>query len=193
MECWSVKLVTVTGAERSVARTIRYSAYLQVVKEPFTQACAQFSNNRQLPMCELLALSSSRPARLNFSLHTLASHGTEAGTTRDGWGVAFYPGNDVALCREPAAAGNSALVRFLETSGPATDLAISHIRHATRGSLKLANTQPFTREPGGLTHVFAHNGDLPGIENNDTLRSDHARPVGQTDSEYAFCVLLALD
>lgn len=66
-------------------------------------------------MCELLALSSSRPAQLNFSLHTLASHGTEAGTTSDGWGVAFYQGDDVALFREPAAAGNSTLVRFLET------------------------------------------------------------------------------
>jgi len=110
---------------------------------------------------------------------------------RDGWGVAFYQGNDVALFREPTAAGNSALVRFLETSGPTTDLAISHIRHATRGSLKLANTQPFTRALGGQTHVFAHNGDLPGIENNDILTVDRDQPVGQTDSEYAFCVLLA--
>lgn len=141
-------------------------------------------------MCELLALSSSRPARLNFSLHTLASHGAEAGTTRDGWGVAFYQGKDVALFREPAAAGNSALVRFLETNGPSTDLAISHIRHATRGSLALANTQPFIREQGGRTHVFAHNGDLAGIESTRTLSLDRDHPVGQTDSEYAFCVLL---
>ena len=96
-------------------------------------------------MCELLALSSSLPARLNFSLHTLASHGRDGGTTQDGWGVAFYQGDDVALFREPTAAGDSALVRFLESKGPTTDLAISHIRHATRGSLILANTQPFTQ------------------------------------------------
>jgi len=43
-------------------------------------------------MCELLALSGSRPARLTFSLHTLASHGAIDGTSPDGWGVAFYQG-----------------------------------------------------------------------------------------------------
>ncbi len=142
-------------------------------------------------MCELLALSSNRPAQLNFSLHTLASHGTDAATTRDGWGVAFYQGSDVALFREPTAAGHSALVRFLETDGPKTNLAISHIRHATRGDLSLANTQPYTRELAGRTHVFAHNGDLPGIESEVKLTLGQYQLVGQTDSEYAFCVLLA--
>ena len=114
-------------------------------------------------MCELLALSSSRPARLTFSLHTLASHGAIDGTSPDGWGVAFYQGEDVALFRDAAPAGDSALVRYLETGGPSTPLAISHIRRATQGALTLANTQPFVRELGGRTHVFAHNGHLPGI------------------------------
>ena len=111
-------------------------------------------------MCELLAMSSSRPAQLTFSLQTLAARGDAAGSTHDGWGVAFYQGKDVALFREPSAAADSALVRFLESQGPATYLAISHIRHATQGTISLANTQPFVRELGGRTHVFAHNGDL---------------------------------
>ena len=112
-------------------------------------------------MCELLALSGSRPARLTFSLHTLASHGAIDGTSPDGWGVAFYQGEDVALFRDAAPAGDSALVRYLETGGPSTPLAISHIRRATQGAVTLANTQPFVRELGGRTHVFAHNGHLP--------------------------------
>ena len=74
-------------------------------------------------MCELLALSGSRPARLTFSLHTLASHGAIDGTSPDGWGVAFYQGEDVALFRDAAPASDSALVRYLETSGPSTPLA----------------------------------------------------------------------
>ncbi len=142
-------------------------------------------------MCELLALSTSQPTRLTFSLHTLASHGGQAGSARDGWGVAFYQGEDVALYREPRAAGESALVRYLETQGPSTHLAISHIRHATRGAVQLSNTQPFMRELGGRTHVFAHNGDLPGIEEMALLAIGPCRPVGQTDSERAFCALLA--
>jgi predicted glutamine amidotransferase len=142
-------------------------------------------------MCELLALSSSQPVRLTFSLRTLASRGGAAGSSHDGWGVAFYQGQDVALFREPAAAADSALVRYLETQGPPTDLAISHIRHATRGAVSLANTQPYVRELGGRTHVFAHNGDLPGIYRNEALALGAHRPVGQTDSEHAFCALLA--
>lgn len=142
-------------------------------------------------MCELLALSTSQPGQLTFSLHTLASHGSEASSARDGWGVAFYQGEDVALFREPRAAGNSALVRYLETEGPSTNLAISHIRHATRGSVQLSNTQPFVRELGGHSHVFAHNGDLPDIEANAALAMGPYLPVGQTDSERAFCALLA--
>lgn len=141
-------------------------------------------------MCELLALSSSEPAHLTFSLRTLAARGGEAGTTHDGWGVAFYQGEDVALFREPLAASDSALVRYLESQGPSTNLAISHIRHATRGTVQLANTQPFVRELGGRTHVFAHNGDLPGVEGAAVLALGSYRPVGQTDSEYVFCALL---
>jgi len=141
-------------------------------------------------MCELLALSMSQPARLTFSLHTLAARGGEDGTTRDGWGVAFYEGEDVGLFREPAAAGSSALVRYLETQGPSTHLAISHIRHATQGTVCLSNTQPFVRELGGRMHVFAHNGHLPGIERDAAMTLGAHRPVGQTDSEHAFCALL---
>lgn len=141
-------------------------------------------------MCELLAMSSLRPTRLTFSLETLASHGRLTGRTHDGWGAAFYEGKDVALFREPIAAGNSPLVRFLESQGPSSTLAISHIRRATRGEVTLANTQPFLRELGGRAHVFSHNGDLPGIEQSANLAYDRDHPVGTTDSEHAFCALL---
>ncbi len=141
-------------------------------------------------MCELLALSTSQPARLTFSLHALAARGGGAGTMHDGWGVAFYQGLDVALFREPLSAGDSELVRYLETHGPSTHLAISHIRHATQGTVQFSNTQPFIRELAGRTHVFAHNGNLARIEDERALALASYHPIGQTDSEYAFCVLL---
>lgn len=142
-------------------------------------------------MCELLALSSRRPTRLTFSLATLAARGAPAGRTHDGWGVALYQDHDVALFREPTAAGTSPLVRFLQTQAPDTTLAVSHIRRVTRGAIALANTQPFARELAGRMHVFAHNGDLPAIEQSGNFALDRYRPVGTTDSEYAFCALLA--
>ena len=140
-------------------------------------------------MCELFAMCSLQPARLTLSLEALAAHGAAGGRYRDGWGVAFYQGNDVALFREPTAAGDSPLVKFLESHGPASTLTIAHIRHATRGPVSLANTQPFVRQLMGRMHVFAHNGDLPGIEDSRTLVFDHYRPVGTTDSEIAGCAL----
>lgn len=50
-------------------------------------------------MCELFALSKLRTTRLTFSLETLAAHGAGTGRYRDGWGTAFYQGNDVTLYR----------------------------------------------------------------------------------------------
>jgi predicted glutamine amidotransferase len=143
-------------------------------------------------MCELLAVSTSRPSRLTFSLSALSARSASPGNMRDGWGVAYYQGADVALFREPVAASDSELVRYLEREGPATTLAISHIRHATQGTVTLANTQPFVRELGGVSHCFAHNGNLVGIASDPRFElSGRYQPVGQTDSEHAFCVLMS--
>jgi len=135
-------------------------------------------------------MSSRQATHLTFSLQALAARSGLGQSTRDGWGAAFYQGSDAALYREPVAASDSPLVRLLETQGPATHLAISHIRHATHGAISLANTQPFVRELGGRTHVFAHNGHLPGIGQDARFALKHFHPVGETDSEQACCALL---
>ena len=141
-------------------------------------------------MCELLAISSRVPTRLTISLEALAARGGPHYSTRDGWGAAFYQGRDATVFREPAPASDSPLLRLLQTQGPTTQLAISHIRHATHGAITLANTQPFVRELGGRTHVFAHNGHLPGITQDARFALGRFQPVGDTDSEHAFCVLM---
>lgn len=157
----------------------------------FQSSFQLYATRTAIIMCELLALSLSRPAQLTFSLHALASHGSEGYPSRDGWGVAFFQGRDAALFREPSAAGDSELVRFLESHGPKTNLAISHIRHATQGAVNLANTQPFARALGARTHVFAHNGNLTGIGHAAAPLTAACQPVGETDSEWAFCDLLS--
>lgn len=141
-------------------------------------------------MCELLALSSLHPTQLSLSLRVLAARGAPGGHLRDGWGAAFYDGRAAALYREVRPAGDSALARLLQSDGPRTRLALAHIRHATRGPAALANTQPFARDLGGRTHVFAHNGDLPGIGADARFAADLYSPTGETDSERAFCALL---
>jgi glutamine amidotransferase len=48
----------------------------------------------------------------------------------------------------------------------------------------------FARELRGRLHVFAHNGRLEGIESRHAGERDRFQPVGETDSEIAFCILL---
>ena len=141
-------------------------------------------------MCELFCLSSRLPTRATFTLRTFASHGALGGAAVDGWGIAFYDGRAVRLYKEPEPAGDSAWLAFIEGRRLAGRLVLSHIRRATTGAISFANTQPFVRELGGRMHVFAHNGRLDGIETQYGSAPQRFRPVGDTDSEAAFCIIL---
>ena len=141
-------------------------------------------------MCELFAMSSRYPTSVGFSLETLARRGGHDGPHKDGWGVAYFEDHDVFLLRESSPAAESGLVRFMEKNGPPSNLVLSHIRLATQGEPALRNTQPFQRELGGRAHVFAHNGDLADVKAKCALESGRFKPVGDTDSEFAFCCLL---
>jgi len=141
-------------------------------------------------MCELFAMSSRVPATLGFSLERLARHGGAEGPHRDGWGLAFYEGRDCLLLREPRPASESPLMQFMERQGLRTKLGLCHIRLATFGVLALRNTQPFARELGGRMHVFAHNGDMPSLAHLTSERPARFAPVGDSDSERAFCGLM---
>lgn len=62
-----------------------------------------------------------------------------------------------------------------------------YIRKATQGATGLENTHPFMRELWGRYWIFAHNGNL--IDYQPEFDGSFL-PVGQTDSERAFCHLL---
>jgi predicted glutamine amidotransferase len=141
-------------------------------------------------MCELFAMSSRAPATVSLSLEEFARHGGGSGPHRDGWGIAWYDELDARLVREPFAAANSVCVKLLQRHPFESQLVISHVRFATQGSLALKNTQPFARELRGRMHVFAHNGDLSGVRSRPELALGSFWPVGDTDSEHAFCALL---
>lgn len=140
-------------------------------------------------MCELLAMSARASTSLRSSLAELARHGGGTGPHRDGWGVAYMHDGDAFVVREPAPAAGSGLLAFLQQRDAQSDLVIAHIRRATQGARLLRNTQPFERELGGRVHLFAHNGMLPGIEHS-ALRARGNLPIGDTDSEHAFCALI---
>jgi predicted glutamine amidotransferase len=141
-------------------------------------------------MCELFAMCSRHEADVSISLAALAEHGNERAPHRDGWGIAYYEDNDARIIRDTTCAGSSPWVRFVEEQSLRSSMVIAHLRKATRGATSLRNTQPFSRELGGRMHVFAHNGHVPDVVGSAQFPIDTFRPVGDTDSEHAFCALL---
>lgn len=141
-------------------------------------------------MCELLGLSSNQPATVNVSIGTLAEHGSVGGSLKDGWGIAYYEGKDVRLIKDAEPAYDSDWVRFIREHTLRSHIVIAHVRTATVGSRAYRNTQPFTRELAGRMHVFAHNGSLPTLAGKERFEPKNFHPVGETDSEQAFCHLL---
>jgi len=136
-------------------------------------------------------MSGRQPAAVNFCLTEFARHGGLTGPHSDGWGIVYYDEDGaVRLFKEAEPASNSEWVRFIENHHLRSATILSHIRRATRGRRTLKNTQPFRRELGGRCHVFAHNGDIPSILNDPRFHLGFHRPLGETDSEYAFCALL---
>lgn len=140
-------------------------------------------------MCELFGFAAEDPALLHYSLHEFARHG--GGThNAEGWGIAQYLDGDIRLLKEPGAARDSACLNLIESHPLRSPLVLSHIRHATQGVAAVRNCQPFVREMGGAMHAFAHNGDLDRRALGRLATLDGFRPVGETDSELAFCILL---
>jgi len=141
-------------------------------------------------MCELFAFCGEHPALLHFALQEFASHSDDT-RNAEGWGIAHYVDGDVRLVKEAAVARNSACLQFIEQHPVNTTLLLSHIRRATQGAMAVRNCQPFMRELGGAMHVFAHNGHLDRAALEQLAATAEFSPVGETDSELAFCVLLA--
>jgi len=139
-------------------------------------------------MCELLGFSARHPTRLTLSLKRLAEHGGHTGPHDDGWGYAFYAGREAQLVKASHAAADSNVLNFIIEQQFSAAMAIAHIRKATQGTLCLANTHPFMRELHGRRWLFAHNGQLEGLP--QPQRSLPFQPIGETDSEQAFCLLL---
>lgn len=138
-------------------------------------------------MCELLGMSANVPTDICFSFTGLMQRGGRTGPHRDGWGIAFYEGRGCRTFHDPNPSAESEIARLVQRYAIKSLIVVSHIRRANRGRVCLENTHPFSRELWGRHWVFAHNGQLQGIKR---LPLGLYRPIGTTDSEYAFCWLL---
>ena len=171
-------------------------------------------------MCQLLGMNCNTPTDITFSFSGFSQRAGVTDEHTDGWGIAFFEGipattrhaqpaseagaadtaNPAPGAQEQAAA-DKGLRLFIDhnaaSASPVAELVrrypiksrnvVAHIRKATQGVVALQNCHPFVRELWGHYWVFAHNGNL---ENFKPLLHSHFRPVGDTDSEYAFCWLM---
>lgn len=138
-------------------------------------------------MCELLGMSANVPTDICFSFSGLIKRGGECGPHKDGWGITFYEGKGCRTFKDPLAGSYSPIAKMVQAYPIKSKAIIAHIRRANRGRIALENTHPFTRELWGRNWTFAHNGQLTDYKK---LATGRFTPIGETDSEYAFCYLL---
>ena len=135
-------------------------------------------------MCQLLGMNANTPTDVMFSFAGLA---TRADEHKDGFGIAFFEGHGLRQFIDPVSARDSPVAQMIKRYPIKSEQVIAHIRKATVGPVTLANCHPFVRELWGRYWVFAHNGDLKGYA--PRLHGSF-KPVGDTDSERAFCWLM---
>lgn len=139
-------------------------------------------------MCQLLGMSSLKPVSLAFSMQGFLRRGGDTGDHVDGWGHAHFVDGAWLLAHDVLPAARSPLALDVVAGAPRTRTAIVHVRKATRGGVSMRNCHPFVRTLWGADWAFAHNGNLEGLE--PPPPDSPFQPVGDTDSEAAFCRLL---
>jgi predicted glutamine amidotransferase len=135
-------------------------------------------------MCQLLGMNANTPTDVMFSFTGLAARAKEH---KDGFGIAFFEGHGVRHLIDHRSARHSPVAELIQRFPIRSENVIAHIRKATQGAVALENTHPFVRELWGRYWVLAHNGNLLGFK---PRLHGAFRPVGATDSEWAFCWLM---
>lgn len=138
-------------------------------------------------MCQLLGMNCNTPTDILFSFEGFCRRGGLTDQHGDGWGIGFFEGAGVRTFLDVAPSAHSQVAAFVRQYPIHAEHVIAHIRKATQGQIALCNTHPFLRELWGQNWLFAHNGNLL---NYTPPPGQYYRPIGNTDSEAAFCQLL---
>jgi len=139
-------------------------------------------------MCELLAMSANVPTDICFSFSGLMQRGGNTGPHKDGWGITFYEGKGCRSFKDPLPSAHSPIAELVTNYPIKSETVICHIRQANSGDVSLVNTHPFIRPMWGKNWTYAHNGQLADYKAQ--LSTKYHLPIGETDSEQAFCWIL---
>ena len=138
-------------------------------------------------MCQLLAMNCNTPTDICFSFEGFAQRGGLTDEHSDGWGISFFEESACRSFHDTLPAVESPIAQLVKNYPIKSLNVIAHIRQANIGAVELKNTQPYLRELWGQQWVYAHNGDLWGYKFSG---GSPTQPIGDSDSEMAFCDLL---
>ncbi|MFC3902479.1 glutamine amidotransferase [Acinetobacter marinus] len=138
-------------------------------------------------MCQLLGMNCATPTDIDFSFRGFSQRAGVTSDHSDGFGIAFFEEKACRLFVDNHSAIESRIADLIREYPIKSRNVIAHIRKATQGKINLENSHPFVRELWGRQWIFAHNGDLLQFHPELTGRF---QPVGDTDSELAFCYVL---
>ena len=138
-------------------------------------------------MCQLLGMNCATPTDITFSFRGFSQRAGITSDHSDGFGIAFFEDKACRLFVDNQSAVESPIAELIRNYPIKSRNVIAHIRKATQGKINLENSHPFSRELWGRQWIFAHNGDLQDFH---PRLSGRFTPVGNTDSERAFCYLL---
>ena len=118
----------------------------------------------------------------------------QQGTHPFGWGFSWYPNDHQAaiVMKDPLARNTNILMDTMsDWSTFRSTMFLGKVRGAAKGYTH-HETQPFSRSFAGKDWLFTHKGNLnkDALSELQTSKSRFLEPVGKTDSEIAFCILL---
>jgi len=127
------------------------------------------------------------PTDICFSFQGFAARGGKTDYHKDGWGIAFFEAKGCRIFLDNQPSSSSFVADLVRKYPIRSTHVIAHVRKASAGPVAIENCHPFQRELWGRLWVFAHNGDVAIPEKK---RSGFYHPIGDTDSERAFCLIL---
>ena len=137
-------------------------------------------------MCRLFGIIANQPVNIKFSFfHADKPFRKFAKTNPHGWGIAWYKEKKPKIFKESMA--KSRHYHFGKIKEVKSQIIISHVRYATKGKSKKANSHPFTYK----NFIFAHNGTVSRKQLYDLLSRKFRKEVkGETDSEILFLLIM---
>ena len=138
-------------------------------------------------MCEIFGFSGKQHRKLNAELKEFYSHSDKH---PNGWGLALLDNGNWQVEKEPLEARKSLYLKERLSEPIIAETLLAHIRYATIGEVKRANSHPFVgTDQSGRRWILVHNGTI-----FDYAPMNHYVSVqeGDTDSERILLYLLDL-